>query len=35
LPRICINGGRRGYLIGLEPKVITEVLSAREVLCAL
>jgi len=34
LPRICINGGRRGYLVGLEPRVLTEVLGARPVHCA-
>lgn len=34
LPRICINGGRRGYLVGLDPKVLTELLGARPVTCA-
>jgi Cys-tRNA(Pro) deacylase len=34
LPRICINGGRRGYLVGIEPRVLTEVLGARPVTCA-
>ncbi|MFN3296084.1 aminoacyl-tRNA deacylase [Caldimonas sp.] len=34
LPRICINGGRRGYLVGLEPAVLTERLGARPVRCA-
>jgi Cys-tRNA(Pro) deacylase len=34
LPRICINGGRRGYLVGIEPKVLTELLGARPVSCA-
>jgi prolyl-tRNA editing enzyme YbaK/EbsC (Cys-tRNA(Pro) deacylase) len=34
LPRICINGGRRGYLVGIEPKVLTELLGARPVNCA-
>ena len=34
LPKICINGGRRGYLVGIEPKVLTELLSARPVNCA-
>lgn len=34
LPKICINGGRRGYLVGLEPRVLTEVLGARPVHCA-
>lgn len=34
LPRICINGGRRGYLVGVEPRVLVELLGAREVHCA-
>jgi Cys-tRNA(Pro) deacylase len=34
LPRICINGGRRGYLVGLEPAVLTQRLGARPVRCA-
>ncbi len=35
LPRICINGGRRGYLVGIDPKVCVELLSAKPVQCAL
>ena len=35
LERICINGGRRGYLIGIAPAVLTELLGARPVSCAL
>ncbi|NUZ05261.1 aminoacyl-tRNA deacylase [Piscinibacter koreensis] len=35
LPRILINGGRRGYLIGIEPKVLVDVLGAKPVNCAL
>lgn len=35
LEKIYINGGRRGYLIGISPKVITEVLNAQAVNCAL
>src|SRR4051812_36119553 len=35
LDKIYINGGRRGYLIGIDPKVITDVLSATPVHCAL
>ncbi len=27
LPRIYINGGRRGYLLGMEPAVLTSLLS--------
>jgi len=34
LPKICINGGRRGYLVGIEPRVLTELLAARPVTCA-
>jgi Cys-tRNA(Pro) deacylase len=26
LPRIYINGGRRGYLLGMDPRVLTRVL---------
>ena len=35
LPRIAINGGRRGYLVGIDPQVCTTVLGARPVQCAL
>jgi Cys-tRNA(Pro) deacylase len=35
LPRLYINGGRRGYLVGIEPKVLQEVLGAQPVHCAL
>ncbi len=35
LPRIYINGGRRGYLVGIAPKVLVEVLAAKPVNCAL
>src|SRR6195952_214314 len=31
LPRICINGGRRGFLVGIAPRVLTEPLGARPV----
>ena len=34
LPRIYINGGRRGYLVGIEPEVLTRVLQARPVQAA-
>jgi len=34
LPRICINGGRRGYLVGIAPGVLTELLGAVVVECA-
>jgi len=35
LARICINGGRRGYLVGIEPAVLTRLLGAKPVDCAL
>ena len=35
LPRIAINGGRRGYLIGIDPKVCVQVLGAKPVQCAI
>ncbi len=35
LPRICINGGRRGYLVGIAPDVLSALLGARAVSCAL
>jgi Cys-tRNA(Pro) deacylase len=35
LPRILINGGRRGYLVELEPSVCVNLLGAKSVQCAL
>jgi prolyl-tRNA editing enzyme YbaK/EbsC (Cys-tRNA(Pro) deacylase) len=35
LPKIHINGGRRGFLVGIVPAVLTERLGARPVSCAL
>ena len=35
LPRIAINGGRRGYLVGIDPQVCVRLLQARPVNCAL
>jgi prolyl-tRNA editing enzyme YbaK/EbsC (Cys-tRNA(Pro) deacylase) len=35
LPKILINGGRRGYLVGIDPQVCVQVLGARAVQCAL
>jgi Cys-tRNA(Pro) deacylase len=35
LPRICINGGRRGYLVGIDPQVCVQLLDAQPVNCAL
>ncbi|MBC5767357.1 Cys-tRNA(Pro) deacylase [Ramlibacter albus] len=35
LPKIAINGGRRGYLVGIEPQVCVQLLGAKPVNCAL
>jgi len=35
LPKIAINGGRRGYLVSLAPQVCVELLGAKSVNCAL
>jgi prolyl-tRNA editing enzyme YbaK/EbsC (Cys-tRNA(Pro) deacylase) len=35
LPKIHINGGRRGYLVGLAPQVLVDLLAATPVHCAL
>jgi len=35
LPRIYINGGRRGFLVGIDPAVLVQQLAARPVACAL
>ncbi|MDT5293383.1 MAG: hypothetical protein QOJ76_263 [Acidobacteriota bacterium] len=35
LPRIYINGGKRGFLVSLEPKVLRDVLPAEEVEAAI
>ena len=34
LPRILINGGQRGYLVGLAPQVLVDRLGALAVECA-
>jgi Cys-tRNA(Pro) deacylase len=34
-PTIYINGGRRGYLVGIAPQVLVQLLGARAVHCAL
>jgi len=34
LPRILINGGRRGYLLEMDPKVCLAALGAQSVECA-
>ena len=35
LPRIYINGGRRGFLVSLAPQVLMDLLNAKPVQCAL
>ncbi len=35
LPRIAINGGRRGFLVQLDPQVCVQLLGAVPVQCAL
>jgi Cys-tRNA(Pro) deacylase len=35
LPKIYINGGRRGFLVGIAPAVLVDALKARAVHCAL
>ena len=35
LPKIAINGGRRGYLVGIDPQVCVTLLGAVPVQCAL
>ena len=35
LPRIVLNGGRRGYLVGIDPQVLVPLLGAKAVNCAL
>jgi len=35
LETIYINGGRRGYLVGIQPQVLVALLNAKAVHCAL
>jgi Cys-tRNA(Pro) deacylase len=35
LPRIVLNGGRRGYLVGINPQECVRLLGAKPVNCAL
>ncbi len=35
LDRIFINGGRRGFLVGISPSVLVTMLNARPVRCAI
>ena len=34
LPKILINGGRRGFLVGIDPQVLVRLLGAKTVQCA-
>jgi Cys-tRNA(Pro) deacylase len=34
LDRIWLNGGRRGFLVSIDPKVLTTLLDAKPVQCA-
>nr|WP_315261417.1 Cys-tRNA(Pro) deacylase [uncultured Duganella sp.] len=35
LETIYINGGKRGYLVGIQPQVLSQLLGAKAVHCAL
>lgn len=35
LPRILINGGRRGFLVEIAPRLLVDLLGARPVNCAI
>jgi Cys-tRNA(Pro) deacylase len=35
LPQLYINGGRRGFLLGITPEVLTTLTGAKSVHCAL
>jgi len=35
LPKIAINGGKRGYLLGMAPQVCIDLLGAKPVHCAI
>lgn len=35
LPKILINGGQRGYLVGIDPQLCVTLLGAQAVQCAL
>ena len=34
LPQIYINGGRRGFLVAIAPRVLTDLLKVEAVECA-
>src|SRR5699024_8066419 len=35
LPKIYVNGGRRGMLVGISPRVLTDALDARAIQSAI
>jgi prolyl-tRNA editing enzyme YbaK/EbsC (Cys-tRNA(Pro) deacylase) len=35
LDKIYINGGRRGYLLGIDPKQLPQLLPLKQVNCAI
>lgn len=35
LPKILLNGGRRGFLVGIDPQACVKLLAAQPVNCAL
>ena len=35
LPRVLINGGQRGFLVGIAPQVLSTLVAAKPVHCAL
>ncbi|WP_066332682.1 Cys-tRNA(Pro) deacylase [Azohydromonas lata] len=35
LEKICINGGKRGFLVGIDPKLLSTLVDAKPVHCAL
>ena len=35
LPRVLVNGGRRGYLVGIDPAILASLVGAKPVQCAL
>jgi len=35
LPRVLVNGGRRGYLVGIDPALLASLVGAKPVQCAL
>lgn len=35
LPKVHLNGGRRGFLVGIDPEGLSSALGAKPVHCAL